>query len=186
MSKVYERRLGILFTQIQAISHLLLTAKKEPLKDPIFTTKGIEDWGRTFSNMIHDMPALWSGSSSYALIDQKLRCLRTNQKVKPSRDHFNSRQRCGEELAILITRCFGRQRAPTLKEVESILDRARRVHYVTEQENQRARPFMAQQMTPEQAYKYAGIKLRHNTQDLFSKRGRKPAQWKRDMYRKYG
>lgn len=181
MSKTYERKRDSLFAIIQDKSHRLLTTKTNISTNPIFTKAGIEDLGRFFSNVIHDMPHIWSGSASIAAIHSKLR----NNKYKPSRDHFNSRQRCGEELVILIRKCFGDRRAPTLKEVECILDRARRVHYVTEKENQKARPFMAQQMTHEQAYQAADITLRHNTQDLFSKRGRKTVEWKREMNRKY-
>lgn len=182
MSKVYERKLEILLTQVESLSHLLLTKKKEPLKDPIFTKKGIEDWGRNFGNTIHDMPGKWSGSASIAAIQNKLR----NIKYKPSRDHYNSRQRCGEEIATLIVKCFGKQRAPNVNEIEEIVDRARCVHYVTVRENQRARPYMARQMSPEAAYKAAGIKLKHRTHDLFGKRGRKSKTWKKDMLHKYG
>lgn len=181
MSKAYDRKRDNLFNTIEDKSHRLLTTKQALSKNPIFTEEGIRDLGRDFSNAIHDMPTIWSGSASVAAIHTKLR----NNKYKPSRDHFHSRQRCGEELARLIVQCYGKNRAPTLKEVEVILNRARQVHYVTERENQKARPFMAKLLTHKQAYKSAGIKLRHNTQDLFSKRGRKTKQWKRDMNRKY-
>ncbi len=182
MSKSYERKRDNLFNTIQDKSHRLLTTKDALLKNPIFTDEGLRDLGRDFSNAIHDMPHVWSGSASIAAIKTKIR----NSKYKPSRDHFHSRQRCGEELVKLIISCFGEARAPTLKEVEEILDRARQVHYVTEKENQNARPHMAKLMTHKQAYKAAGIILRHNTEDLFSKRGPKTKQWKEEMRKKYG
>jgi hypothetical protein len=182
MSKSYERKRDNLFNNIKDKSHRLLTTKKEAVLNPIFTEEGLRDLGRDFSNAIHDMPYVWSGSASLAAIKSKLR----NPKYKPSRDHFHSRQRCGEELVLLIRSCFGQGRSPTLKEVEEVLDRARQVHYVTEKENQNARPYMAKQMTHKQAYKAAGIILRHKTQDLFSKRGPKTKQWKDEMVAKYG
>lgn len=181
MSKSYERKRDNLFSNIKDKSYRLLNIK-EALKHPIFTNEGLRDLGRDFSNAIHDMPTVWSGSASLAAIANKLR----NNKYKPSKDHFHSRQRCGEELARLIVSSFGNARTPTLKEVEVILGKARQVHYVTERENQRARPFMAQHMSHKQAYKAANIQLRHNTHDLFSKRGPKTKQWKKDMTHKYG
>lgn len=180
MSKAYERKRDVLFVHCKALYDLLL---KEGLKNPIFKDqKTKEVWGRNFGNMIHDMPVLWSGSASVEACSRKAR----NTKYKPSKDHFNSRQRCGEELVTLIIKCYGRQRPPILIEIETILDRARQVHYVTERENQNARPYMAKQLTPEQAYKAAGIKLRHDTQELFAKRGRKTAETKKYLRRKYG
>src|SRR5665213_1626956 len=124
MSKAYERKRDNLFNTIEDKSHRLLTTKQALAKNLIFTDEGIRDLGRDFSNAIHDMPTVWSGSASIAAINSKLR----NNKYKPSRDHFHSRQRCGEELARLVVSCYGDGRAPTLKEVESILDRARQVH----------------------------------------------------------
>lgn len=180
MSKVYERKRDVLFVHAKALYDLLL---KEGLKNPIFADqKTKEVWGRNFGNMIHDMPVLWSGSASLEACARKL----ANPKYKPSKDHYNSRQRCGEELVALIIKCYGYQRSPTLVEIEAILNRARRVHYVTERENQTARAFMAKQMTPQEAYKKAGIKLNHKTHDLFGRRGRKTVQYKRDMKKKYG
>lgn len=181
MPTSYERKRDNLFNNIKDKSHRLLTTKGS-LSNPIFADEGLRDLGRDFSNAIHDMPHVWSGSASIAAIKAKLR----NPKYKPSRDHFHSRQRCGEELVLLIRSCFGEGRSPTLKEVEQILDRARQVHYVTEKENQSARPHMAMQMTHKQAYKAAGIILKHKTQDLFSKRGPKSKIWKDAMVDKYG
>lgn len=182
MSKAYERKRDNLFNNIKDKSHRLLTTKKEAVLNPIFTDEGLRDLGRDFSNAIHDMPTLWSGSASIAAIKAKLR----NPKYKPSKDHYHSRQRCGEELVRLILSCYGNNRSPTLKEVEEILNKARQVHYVTEKENQSARPHMAQQLTHKQAYKAAGIILKHKTQDLFSKKGPKTKQWKDAMVDKYG
>ena len=182
MSKAYERKRDNLFNTIQDKSHRLLTSKEAFSKNPIFTEDGLKDLGRDFSNAIHDMPTLWSGSASIAAIKAKLK----NSKYKPSKDHFHSRQRCGEELVLLIRKCFGKGRSPTLNEVERILDKARQVHYVTEKENQKARPYMAKQLSHKRAYKAANIILKHKTQDLFSKRGPKTKQWKDDMVDKYG
>lgn len=182
MSKSYERKRDNLFNNIKDKSHRLLTTKGSLSSNPIFTDEGLRDLGRDFSNAIHDMPHVWSGSASIAAIKCKLR----NPKYKPSRDHFHSRQRCGEELVLLIRCCFGEGRSPTLKQVEEVLDRARQVHYVTEKENQNARPFMAKQLTHKQAYKAADIKLKHKTHDLFSKRGPKTKEWKNAMVDKYG
>lgn len=182
MSKSYERKRDNLFNNIKDKSHRLLTTKEALSNNSIFTDEGLRDLGRDFSNAIHDMPTLWSGSASIAAINAKLR----NLKYKPSRDHFHSRQRCGEELVMLIRSCFGEGRSPSLKEIEEILSKARQVHYVTEKENQKARSFMAQLMSHKRAYKAAGIELLHNTHDLFSKRGPKTKQWKNDMTQKYG
>lgn len=182
MSKSYERKRDNLFNTIQDKSHRLLTTKQALVKNTIFTEDGIRDLGRDFSNAIHDMPPIWSGSASISAIHCKLR----NYKYKPSRDHYHSRQRCGEELVKLIKYCYGDNRSPTLEEVETILNRARRVHYVTERENQKARTFMAKMLTHKQAYNAAGILLKHNTQDLFGKRGPKSKAWKAQMTQKYG
>lgn len=180
MSKVYERQRDVLFAQVKGLYNTLLT---EGAMNPVCTDADTRDtWARNFGNMIHDMPVIWSGSASKAAIDNKIR----NSKYKPSKDHYNSRQRCGNEIVETIITCYGNLTPPTLRQIEMILNRARRVHYVTERENQRARTFMAKNVTPMQAYKSAGIKLVHHTQDLFSRKGRRSVQYKRDIKRKYG
>ena len=179
MSKVYKCKLQTLFTLIEDTSHRLLTSKR-PLEHRIFKPEGVEEYGRNFGNIIHDMPAIWSGYASPAAILSKL----DNVKFEVSADHYNSRQRCGEEIAILIKKAFGSGRAPTLVEIERIVYKARKVHYVLKEENQLVRKFMAKQMTPKEAYKAAGIKL-HEAGELFSKRGRPSVVWKDKMEKKY-
>lgn len=179
MSKVYKHKLQTLLALIEDTSHRLLTSKR-PLEHRLFKPEGVEEYGRNFGNIIHDMPPIWSGYASPAAILFKL----TTTNFEVSADHYNSRQRCGEEIAILIKKAFGSNRAPTLEEVEQIVTRARQVHYVLKEENQRVRKFMAEQMTPKQAYKAAGIKL-DEARELFSKRGRPSAVWKAKMKKKY-
>ena len=179
MSKSYKRKLHTLLALIEDTSNSLLNSTK-PLEHRIFKAEGVEEYGRHFGNIIHDMPAIWSGYASPACILSKL----DNSKFEVSADHYNSRQRCGEEIAILIKKTFGNGRAPTQKEIERIVSKARKVHYVLKEENQRVRKFMAQQMTPKAAYKAAGIKL-HEARELFGKLGRPSKAWKEKMEKKY-
>jgi hypothetical protein len=127
------------------------------------------------------MSNLWSGYASHAVIHKKVR----NFNTTASADHYHSRQRCGEEIAILIKRCFGEGRVPKDDEVVRIVRKARRVHYVTSEENQRLRKFMAEGLTWKQAYKAASVKL-VEARDLFTQRGQPSKSWKSRMTKKYG
>jgi hypothetical protein len=150
------------------------------LEHRIFQPEGTEEYGRNFGNIIHDMPAVWSGKASRSAILSKL----DNPKFEISEDHYHSRQRCGEELARLIKSAFGQGRAPREVDILKIIDKARRVHYVLKEENQTLRKFMAQQMTPTQAYKAAKVEL-HDAKELFSNKGRPSQAFKAKMEKKF-
>jgi hypothetical protein len=179
MSDAYERKLYSLLTLIEDTTHKLLT-DDHPLEHRIFQPEGTEEYGRNFGNIIHDMPAVWSGYASRSAIISKL----DNLNFEISQDHYNSRQRCGEELAQLIMSAFGKNCKPFESDIIKIINKARRVHYVLKEENQILRKFMAEQMTPSQAYKAANITL-FKAKELFTHKGRPSKAFKIKMENKF-
>lgn len=179
MSDAYERKLQTLLTNVDDTAHRLLT-DEDWSKHRIFQTEGPEEYGRTFGNLIHDMPNVWSGKASRSAIKSKI----ADPKFEYSADHYYSRQRCGEEIARLIMSAFGQGRKPHKNEILKIIDKARKVHYVLKEENQALRKFMAAKMTWTQAYNAAGVEL-VDARDVFGTKGRRAKGWKEKMEKKY-
>lgn len=178
MSKSYEDKLRKIVEVCTNTVAGLLKAKK-PFETEIFQNPG--GYARTFANEIHDMSTIWTGYASLSAILRKLR----TPTYKPTKDHFHSRQRGGEELVKLMKASYGQGVLPEPKAIQAIVDKYREVHYVTAQENNKLKHLMDVPCTHKQAYSQAKINIRL-AKDLFGKRGRKSKSWKEEMLAKYG
>lgn len=142
---------------VDIATSLLTNDHEDP--HPIYAVRGIEEYGRMFGNLIHDIPYKWSGYASIEAIRKK----RENKRYKPSADHYNSRQRCGQELVYLILKYTDERKVPPADKVLKIINKSIKVHYVLREQNTNVRPFMAKGMSPGRAYRKAGIRLRKAT-----------------------
>lgn len=177
MSKSYEDKLRKLFEVCEDTVAGLLKAKK-PFERKIFTNPS--NYARMFANDIHDMSTIWTGYASLSAVQKKLK----DSKYKPTKDHFHSRQRGGEKLVHLLLTRYGEGKMPSFEEVKKIVDKYREVHYVTSEENNKLKNLMNVPCTHKQAYLQAKIEI-IKADDLFGKRGRKTADWTKQMEKKY-
>lgn len=173
----YDTKLRKVFESVESHSQYLLS-HETPLTRVLF--EDIRGVGRDYANMIHDIPNVWTGLASQAAIRAKL----NDVKFRHSEDHYMSRQRGGEELVQLILTRFGDGISPSLDEVEKIIQRYRRVHYVTKDENNTLKHIMEPGKEWQVAYSEAGVLLT-DARDLFTRRGRHSEVWKNDMNTKY-
>lgn len=127
---------------------------------------------RMLSQVIYDTPTKFSGLASVSAIKRKIEC----PMYKPTKEHFNVRQMCGERLIQLLHAPF------TELHVRDIMINACSVHYVTSEENQILRKY--QPVYGDAAYDKANIIL-VEAEELFSKRGRQSAKWHQQMKNKF-
>jgi len=177
MSKSYETKLRKIVEVCENTVAGLLKAKKPFEKELFLNPSG---YARTFANEIHDMPTIWTGFASHTAVQRKLK----NPKYKPTKDHFHSRQRGGDELVRLMVKCYGDGKLPQFEAIKAIVDKYREVHYVTAQENNKLKHLMNVPCTHKEAYRQAEIKV-ISVKDLFGKRGRQSKAWRAQMIAKY-
>lgn len=173
----YDTQLKSLYEDVLA-QYQQLCSVEHPFELQIF--KNEAQAGRKYANLLHDMPNIRTGLASKAAISTKLK----NFRWKHSEDHFHSRQRGGEAIVQYIKKCFGAQTEPELTCIKKIVDKYRRVHIVTKQENNKLSKIMEPGISPKQAYKQGGVQLLE-AEELFTKRGRHSDEWKTLMRRKY-
>lgn len=177
MSKSYDDKLRKIFEVCEDTVAGLLKSKK-PFERKVFTNPS--SYARMFANDIHDMSTIWTGYASHVCVQKKLK----TPSYKPTKDHFHSRQRGGEELVRLMQKRYGEGKIPTFTEVQNIVDKYREVHYVTAGENNKLKNLMNVPCTHKEAYAQAKIKIRL-AKDLFGKRGRQSKTWREEMLDKY-
>jgi hypothetical protein len=109
---------------------------------------------RIISNAIYDLPNIWTGFMSMALLDE---CHRQKRALKGTPEHFRSRQQSG--VIILDYFAARRNNPPTLKQFSHLLSVQRQIHKTTDAENQALTPYQKDGWPWPEAYRAVGIDL---------------------------
>lgn len=179
-SMATEQQLKTLDKYIDTIHEILLDqiacAKNNPERQ---LTKNRIIFVRMLGQVLYEAPKLHTGMVSVRLIEQKLKDFGTKAVL----EHHHSRQKGGAALIALVDRALKTGILPSRADVKDIALKYCQVHYTTMEENQALRKHQ-RRCSSEAAYRRSNIQL-IQAPDLFSKRGKHTANWKREMIEKY-